>query len=194
MTVSDLWEQPCSKSDNAIKVACSKLLTACSNNWEQAVRTQLVNRFLAERRRAWGNWCGLNEVNRLYLYYSSLTAHCYHHSARRKLNLYWIARRDILYWCKVTTGRTETELSGENLRVSTNTARNYLLPYRGCIPHLYTRKSPEHHRNRVSRVFQCLFSRHLPYSICKSRVHLHRSYQRVPRWTASINWVYRTAY
>jgi hypothetical protein len=121
------------------------------------------------------------------LYYSSLTAHCYHHSAR-ELSLYWIAlirRRDILYRCKVTTGGTETELSGENLHVSTNTATNYLLPYRGCILHLYTRKSPEPHRNRVSRVFQCLFSRHFSCSICKSRVHLHRSYQHVPRRTAS---------
>ena len=43
MTVSDLLEQLCNKSDNAIKVAGSKLLTACSNNWEQAVRTQLVD-------------------------------------------------------------------------------------------------------------------------------------------------------
>jgi transcription elongation factor Elf1 len=77
--------------------------------------------------------------------------------------------------------------------VSTITARNYLLPYRGCILHIDTRKSPEPHRNRVSRVFQCLFSKHHPYSICKSRVHLHRSYQHVPRWTANkLNWVYRT--
>ena len=72
---------------------------------------------------------GLNEVNLIYLYYLCLTVHCYHHSTRRK-SLYWIAlisRRDILYWCKVTIGRTETELSGENLRVSTNTASNYYL-------------------------------------------------------------------
>jgi hypothetical protein len=46
MTVSDLLEQPCNKSDNAIKLqlqVVNSLIQTCSNNWEQAVRTQLVD-------------------------------------------------------------------------------------------------------------------------------------------------------
>jgi hypothetical protein len=49
MTVSDLLEQPCNKSDNAIKIG--KLSTACSklvDNLGQAVRRQLVDGFLAD--------------------------------------------------------------------------------------------------------------------------------------------------
>jgi hypothetical protein len=38
MTVSDVLEQPCDKYDNA-----NKLVPSCFNNWEQAVRTQLVD-------------------------------------------------------------------------------------------------------------------------------------------------------
>jgi hypothetical protein len=67
-----------------------------------------------------------------------------------------------------------------------HTYSNKLLPDHGCTLQLETRKSPEPHCNRVSRVFQCLFSRHLSYSICKSRVHLHSSYQHVPRQRVSI--------
>jgi hypothetical protein len=51
MTVSDLLEQPCNKSDNAIKLVTYKLLTACSklvDNLEKAVRTQLVDGLLAD--------------------------------------------------------------------------------------------------------------------------------------------------
>jgi hypothetical protein len=57
MTVSDLLEQPCIKSDNINKVvtsllqACYKLLIACSklvDNLGQAVRTQLVDDLLAD--------------------------------------------------------------------------------------------------------------------------------------------------
>jgi hypothetical protein len=46
MTVSDLLEQPCNKSDNAIKLvtACSKLV----DNLGQAVRTQLVDSLLPD--------------------------------------------------------------------------------------------------------------------------------------------------
>jgi hypothetical protein len=50
MTVSDLLEQPCKKSDNINKVVY-KLLTACSKlvyNLGQAVRTQLVDGLLAD--------------------------------------------------------------------------------------------------------------------------------------------------
>ena len=46
MTVSDLLEQPCNKSDNI-----KKLITACSklvDNLGQAVRTQLVDDLLAD--------------------------------------------------------------------------------------------------------------------------------------------------
>ena len=46
MTVSDLLEQPCNKSDNAIKLqlqVVNSLIQTCYNNWEQAVRTQLVD-------------------------------------------------------------------------------------------------------------------------------------------------------
>jgi hypothetical protein len=45
MTVSDLLEQPCNKSDNAIKLlqVVNSLFQTCYNNWEQAVRTQLVD-------------------------------------------------------------------------------------------------------------------------------------------------------
>jgi hypothetical protein len=53
MTVSDLLEQPCNKSDNAIKLVTSclnSLFQSCYNNWEQAVAKttcwQLVNRFV----------------------------------------------------------------------------------------------------------------------------------------------------
>ena len=60
---------------------------------------------------------------------------------------------------------------------------NQLLPYHGCSPQPGIHMSPEPHHNRISRVFQCLFSKHLSYSICKSRVHLHSSYQHVPRRT-----------
>ena len=51
-------------------------------------------------------------------------------TVRAEKSLYWIAlirRRDILYWCKVTIGRTETKLSIEHPRVSTNTASDYYL-------------------------------------------------------------------
>jgi hypothetical protein len=52
MTVSDLLEQPYNKSDNAIKLAIScyinSLFQTCYNNWEQAVRTQLVCRSVTE--------------------------------------------------------------------------------------------------------------------------------------------------
>jgi hypothetical protein len=51
MTVSDLLQQPCNKTDNVIKLACYKLLTACSklvDNLGQAVRTQLVDGLLAD--------------------------------------------------------------------------------------------------------------------------------------------------
>jgi hypothetical protein len=50
MTVSDLLEQPCNKSDNINKVVTS-CLTACSklvDNLGQAVRTQLVDGLLAD--------------------------------------------------------------------------------------------------------------------------------------------------
>jgi hypothetical protein len=50
MTVSDLLEQPCNKSDNINKV-CYKLLAVCSklvDNLGQAVRTQLVDGLLAD--------------------------------------------------------------------------------------------------------------------------------------------------
>jgi hypothetical protein len=47
MTVSDLLEQPCDKSDNAIKLVTSQVVNSLFqtsyNNWEQAVRTQLVD-------------------------------------------------------------------------------------------------------------------------------------------------------
>jgi hypothetical protein len=47
MIVSDLLEQPCNKSDNAIKrvtvQVVSSLFQTCYNNWEEAVWTQLVN-------------------------------------------------------------------------------------------------------------------------------------------------------
>ena len=46
MVESDLLQQPCNKSNNAIKLVTS-FLTACSKlvttNYEQAVRTQLVD-------------------------------------------------------------------------------------------------------------------------------------------------------
>jgi hypothetical protein len=49
MTVLDLLEQPCNKSDNIYQQGCYKftLLTVCSKlveNLGQAVRTQLVGR------------------------------------------------------------------------------------------------------------------------------------------------------
>ena len=50
MSVSDLLEQPCNKSDNIDKVVAS-CLTACSilvDNLGQAVRTQLVDGLLAD--------------------------------------------------------------------------------------------------------------------------------------------------
>jgi hypothetical protein len=50
MTLSDLLEQPCNKSDNINKVV-TKLLTSCSifvDNLGQAVRTQLVDGLLAD--------------------------------------------------------------------------------------------------------------------------------------------------
>ena len=40
MTVSDLLEQPCNKSNNKL---INSLLQTCFNNWEQAVRTQFVD-------------------------------------------------------------------------------------------------------------------------------------------------------
>jgi hypothetical protein len=49
MTVSDLLEQPCNKSENINKLL--QLLTACSklvDNLGQAVRTQLVDGLLAD--------------------------------------------------------------------------------------------------------------------------------------------------
>jgi hypothetical protein len=53
MTVSDSLEQPCNKSDNAIREACYKLLTTslfqiCYNSREQPVRKQLVDSLLAD--------------------------------------------------------------------------------------------------------------------------------------------------
>ena len=50
MTVSDLLEQPCNKSDN-INQGCYKLLTAFSkvvDNLGQAVRTQFVDGLLTD--------------------------------------------------------------------------------------------------------------------------------------------------
>jgi hypothetical protein len=57
MIVSDLLEQTCNKSDDAIK-----LVTSCYNNWEQAVRTQLVdslhvNRFVTTCLQTRNNLC-----------------------------------------------------------------------------------------------------------------------------------------
>jgi hypothetical protein len=52
MTVSDLLEQPCDKSDNAIKLvtSCLQLVPNLLHyNWEQAVRRQLVRRQLVNR-------------------------------------------------------------------------------------------------------------------------------------------------
>ena len=49
MTVSDLLEQPCNKSDNYCQQGCYKL--ACSklvDNMGQAVRTQLIDGLLAD--------------------------------------------------------------------------------------------------------------------------------------------------
>ena len=46
MTVSNLLEQPCNKSDNAIKLqvqVINSLFQTCYNNWEQAIRTQLID-------------------------------------------------------------------------------------------------------------------------------------------------------
>ena len=51
MTVSDLLEQPCNKSDNINQVRCYKLLTVCFklvDNLGQAVRRQLVDDLLAD--------------------------------------------------------------------------------------------------------------------------------------------------
>jgi hypothetical protein len=54
MTVSDLLEQSCNKSDNTNKVALIQLLTACSklvgnlHRDKLAVRTQLVDGLLAD--------------------------------------------------------------------------------------------------------------------------------------------------
>jgi hypothetical protein len=42
MTVSDVLEQLCYKSDNAIKLV-NILFQTWYNNWEQVVRTQLVD-------------------------------------------------------------------------------------------------------------------------------------------------------
>jgi hypothetical protein len=49
MTASHLLEQPCDKFRNAIMLVanCYSLFQTCYNNWEQAVRTQLVDGFLA---------------------------------------------------------------------------------------------------------------------------------------------------
>ena len=46
MTVSNLLEQPCNKSDNAIKLqvqVVNSLFQTRYNNWEQAIRTQLID-------------------------------------------------------------------------------------------------------------------------------------------------------
>jgi hypothetical protein len=45
MTVSDLLEQPCNKSDNlsSLLEVVNNLFQTCYNNWEQAVRTQPVD-------------------------------------------------------------------------------------------------------------------------------------------------------
>ncbi len=54
MTVSDLSEQPCNKSDN-YQQGCYKLLTGCCmlvDNLGQAVRTQLVDGMLADSLQA----------------------------------------------------------------------------------------------------------------------------------------------
>jgi hypothetical protein len=51
MTVLDLLEQPCNKSDNINKVVIEILLTACSklvDNLGQAVRTQRADDLLAD--------------------------------------------------------------------------------------------------------------------------------------------------
>jgi hypothetical protein len=50
MTVSDLLEQPCNKSDQ-VSTRLLQLLTRCFilvDNWGQAVRTQLVDGLMAD--------------------------------------------------------------------------------------------------------------------------------------------------
>ena len=54
--------KPCNKSDNAIKLVSllqvvNSLFQTCYNNWEQAVRTQLVNRFVTTCFQTCNNLC-----------------------------------------------------------------------------------------------------------------------------------------
>ena len=81
-----------------------------------------------------------------------------------------IRRRDILY------GTEERKEVCAYLRM-----QQKILPGHGCAFQFQFHDLLERRRNRVSRVLQCLFSRHFSCSICKSWVHLHSSYQHVPR-------------